>query len=93
MGKQIEAVDVYELPAHWGPFIMYGDDSNLTEFEVNAATQELDGIYDLGHVLVDVIGEPYFERLPAWKRWSGSDKVIAGMVVEYVAMEHNREAE
>lgn len=88
MAIEIEPVDVYELPAHWVSFIMNGDDSGMTDSEVELATAELDNIFDAGHILVDVIGEPFFERNPAWKRWSGSDKVIAGMVYEYVAISH-----
>lgn len=88
MGNTVEPVDVYELPAHWVSFIMNGDGSGMTDFEVELATAELDNIYDAGHILVDVIGEPFFERNPAWKRWAGSDKVVAGMVYEYVAVSH-----
>lgn len=89
MGNTIEPVDVYELPAHWASFIINGDDSGMTDFEVEIATAELDNIYDAGHVLVDVIGEPFFmKQRRAWKRWAGSDRVIAGMVYEYVAVSH-----
>jgi len=88
MGNTVEPVDVYELPAHWRSFIMDGDKSGMTDSEVELAIAEMDNIFDAGHILVDVIGEPFFERSPAWKRWSGSDKVIAGMVYEYVAVRH-----
>ena len=88
MGKRYETVAAYELPAHWVSFIINGDTTGMTEFEVMAATEELDDIFDAGHVLVDVIGEPFFDRQPAWGRWSGSDKVVAGMVCEYVAAPH-----
>lgn len=88
MGNTVEPVDVYELPAHWASFIVNGDGSGMTDSEVELATAELDAIFDAGHVLVEPIGEPFFERNPAWKRWSGSDKVIAGMVYEYVAISH-----
>ena len=70
MGNTIEPVDVYELPAHWRSFIMDGDKSGMHDFEVEIATAELDNIYDAGHVLVDVIGEPFFmTQRRAWKRW------------------------
>lgn len=89
MGIEIEPVDVYELPAHWVGLIINGDASGLSEHEHAVAVAELDSIYDAGHVLVDVIGEPFFmTQRRAWKRWAGSDKVIAGMVYEYVAMDH-----
>ena len=88
MAKEIEPVDVYELPAHWRSFIMDGDKSGMTDSEIELALAEMDNSFDAGHILVDVIGEPFFERSPAWKRWSGSDKVIAGMVHEYVAIRH-----
>ena len=40
MGNTIEPVDVYELPAHWRSFIMNGDDSGMTDSEVELATAE-----------------------------------------------------
>ena len=70
------------------PFIMDDDKSGMHDFEVEIATAELDSIYDAGHVLVDVIGEPFFmTQRRAWKRWGGSDKVIAQrQSYEYVAV-------
>ena len=93
MGNTVEPADVYELPAHWVSFIINGDNSGMTNYEVKLATAELDNIYDAGHVLVDVIGEPFFmTHCPAvrqaWKRWAGSDKVVSGMLYEYVAINH-----
>ena len=89
MGNTVEPVDVYELPAHWVGLIINGDKSGMTDSEVELATAELDNIFDAGHVLVDVIGEPFFmTQRRAWKRWAGSDKVVAGMVYEYVAVPH-----
>ena len=93
MGNTVEPDEVYELPAHWVGLIINGDASGLSEHEHAVALAELDNIYDAGHVLVDVIGEPFFmTHCPAvrqaWKRWAGSDKVGSGMLYEYGAINH-----
>lgn len=88
MGKEVDSFDVYELPAHWAPFIINGDTTNLEDWEVTVATAELDSIFDAGHVLVETIGEPFFSHRPFKQRAHGEP--VRGMVYEYRAIDHRQ---
>jgi hypothetical protein len=84
MAKEVDCFDVYELPAHWAPFIINGDSTNLEDWEVTLATAELDDIFDAGQVLVETIGEPFFSSRPT--------NLLGCMVYEYRAIDHSTAA-
>ena len=90
MAKDVDNFDVYELPAHWAPFIINGDSTNLDDWEITVATAELDQIFDAGHVLVETIGEP-FSSQTHWKQRANGMPARC-MVYEYRAIDHRQPA-